>query len=152
MDGLIARQANDAIRGWNRGWTLLHYATYYGETECLAALASQAQNLDVFSLVPERPVTPLEIALTVQRLDGKDKDRQDCVRLLIDRGAKWELVQKPSDVPDWVFDYLCQREATRAAITLIGIRNFRSTVLNTNVRDVTALIAKIVKRDWPKRK
>jgi len=148
MEFLLARQATDVLAGYNAGWTLLHYAAFFGETDCLRTLLARGDPVDPL-LVPDWPVTPLEMSITVERNDDMQKAREDCARLLLDHGARLELLVKQSEIPLWVHEYVRRRAAAHAATVIIGIHKYRHSVMDTNNRDAIQLIAQHTKRCWP---
>jgi len=76
--------------------------------------------------------------------DHSDKNRPLIVHL-IEHGAQLQLLFRPW-IPYWIQKMIQGREICRkVCVTILGIRRFRHSVLDSNVRDITQMIAK---RTW----
>lgn len=141
------KKLNQRSTGGCPGWTLLHYAAYCGEPEAVAALLKRGTFVDSMTF-GHSPSTPLALCVIGSREPVPEKSHEaECARLLLNAGAQLQLIDDYR-IPGWAYEYDARRKARNVAKILLGIRQCRHTILDTNVRNVIVFIAQYVKSGW----
>ena len=125
------------------GETPLYDAIQCWEVQVVRQLLSYGARVDVTN---KRNKSPLHYIFDY-RDRGMNDQQREIIRLLLDSGAKLEWVSMECHLPEWAKTLADGRELCRqVCVTVLGLRRYRHSVLNTNVKDIICVIAKCVWR------